>query len=329
MARKNKPTKRAKFRVYSRFCSLIEKSMASSRVPPEMRNLKGWQALRAISKMNDEFASPINKLIMSAEVNWESTGSHALFVQQRDIDALLDGKYSLNKLPEMFTPYKAFTLCLPAEFEVKGIKPGGVLVSTYPDMSDYNACLQTVFAHLDMEGVAPPDGLQQGSDIMTISYMDSDGAHSVLSYYGRELETIFKAKSFAEYKKSIYDVEGITQTEANLSDDEKELQYVLIKLIVSLSIFAMTKTNAIVDGFPKVKGFVMDHPFGEKVQSTSLTTPFKTRSVSEHHRSWFIRQLSHEKYYQGDYANWAPNSRFVFVEDTVVNSKIHPKHLER
>ena len=42
-------------------------------------------------------------MIMTAEVNWDKSGNNAIFVQPKDVDALLKGKYSLNKLPELFT----------------------------------------------------------------------------------------------------------------------------------------------------------------------------------------------------------------------------------
>jgi len=127
VSKNKKGSARNKFRVYSRFCTLIEKSMASSRAPKELRGKKGWEALKETACLYPEIISPMNNLILSAEVQWEKNGMNALFVLQKDIDALLKGKYSLNKLPAMFTPYKAFTICLPAEFQVNGIKPGASL----------------------------------------------------------------------------------------------------------------------------------------------------------------------------------------------------------
>lgn len=329
MAKKSKPVKRPKFRVYSRFCSFMEKQFASKNVPEHLRGLKGWDVLREMVN-HGGFLSPINKLIMSAEAAWEDSGMHALFVEQKDIDALLKGKYSLNKLPALFTPYKSFALCLPAEFSVEGIKPGGgVLVSTYPDMADYDKVLRTALEKVGVEGVEPPEEQrQQGSNIMTMTYLGADNAHVVLSYYGEQLESLFNSKNFAEYKQHSNSLSISSPLDMDLDEGEQKLQYTLVKLVLSISIFAMAKPDSIVSGFPKAKGFVLDGTIGDGVSSSSLTASFKRRSVTEHYRSWFLRQLSHEKYYQGEFKNLAPNTRFVFVEDTVVNSKVNPKHLD-
>ena len=93
----------------------------------------------------------------------------------------------------------------------------------------------------------------------------------------------------------------------------------------------MAKSGSIVDGFPKVKGFTLDNPVSDGVKSHSLNTSFSTGNGTrpgEHHRTWFIRQLSHEKYYQGEFSDYIPNSRFVFVEDALVNSNVKPKHVD-
>jgi hypothetical protein len=284
VAKKSKSIKRSKFRVYSRFYSAIEKQFASKNVPAHLKNLKGWAALRELVSYNGDMISPINKLIMSAEVNWENSGMNALFVEQKDINALLKGKYSLNKLPEVFTPYKAFTLCLPAEFEVKGVKPGGgVLISTYPDMNDYNETLKEALNKVGIDGIElPEEQRQQGSNIMTMTYRGADGAEAVLSYFGEQLESLFKSKSFAEYKSHSNSIELASPMDMELDEGEKEFQYTLVKLVLSISIFAMAKPDAIVNGFPKVKGFTLDNSVGDGVSSSSLSASFKKTSPSEH-----------------------------------------------
>jgi len=197
-------------------------------------------------------------------------------------------------------------------------------------MVDYRACLRDVFKRLDSPLVNAPDDDSADKNIMIIAYMGKDGSHSVLSYFGEQLMDIFQSKSFSEYRTHTHDLKVIGRTESALNEDENELQYTLIKLIVSLSIFAMAKEDAIADGFPKVKGFVLSNAIGDGVVSSSLNTSFKKgthASPDEHYRSWFIRQLSHQKYYQGEHASLPANSRFVFVEDALVNSKAAPKHI--
>jgi hypothetical protein len=329
MAKKSKPIKRSKFRVYTRVCCAIERKFATKGIPACFKNLKGWSAIRELMKYyGHQLKSPMNTIAMTAEVNWEKSGMNALFVEQKDIDALLKGKYSLNKLPKVFTPYKAFALCLPAEFEVKGIKPGGVLISTYPDMDDFENTIKEMIDKIGVNGIDPPEEQRQyGTNIMTITYSDIEGRTTVLNYHSEQLERLFKSKDFAEYRSYLFPFESKSPMGEELDENEVELQYVLVKLVLSISVFAMTKPDAILSGFPKVKGFALDGAIEEGVSSSSLSAGFKKSRPSEHYRSWYIRQLSHEKYYQGEYKNYPPNSRFVFVEDTVVNSKVNPKHL--
>lgn len=323
----NKPNK---YRVYKRFGSDIEAAMCSKKVEPHLRGHKGWEVIKVARKYHSELASPLNNMIMSAEVNWDKCGNNAIFVQPKDVNALLKGKYTLNKLPDFFTPYPAFTLCLPASFEVNGIKPSGVLVSVHPEYDSFKACMREMLTLIGAPIIEPEQQEEGIRNIMTIAYTEPGGAHCAMSYHGEQLTAIFNANNFKEYLALINDAEMISACEVRLNEAENELQYTLIKLIVGLSVFCMAKRAAMVDGFPQVKSFVLDRPFGDSVKSYTLNTSFSSGNGTrpgEHHRSWFIRQLSHEKYYQGENANLMPNSRFVFVDDTVVNAKINPKHL--
>jgi hypothetical protein len=330
VAKNKKIAKRSKFKMYTRFSSMIEKGLANKRamVPDDIRSYKGWDAIKLMYSMSDEANTPINALIIAAESRWETTGMNALFLRQVDVDALMNGKYTINKLPKLLTPFPSFTLCLPSEFEVRGIKPGGVLVSTYPDMDTFAESSRQAYRNIGINDCHMGSPQQQGDNILTLTYMDKDGAHNVMSYLGEQLEAVMKARSYKEFKGLVTDFKDKSRLDSDLSDAEKELHYVLLKIIVSLSVYAMAREDAIVDGFPKVKGFALDKTLEHGVKSSSLTASFKKRaSPQDVYRTWFIRQLSHEKYYQGEYANWQPNSRFVFVEDTLVNSSASPKSL--
>tara|TARA_R110001583_G_scaffold174017_14_gene328283 strand:+ start:561 stop:1568 length:1008 start_codon:yes stop_codon:yes gene_type:complete len=326
-----KVSKPNKYRVYKRFGSDIEAAMESKKLDPHLRGHKGWDAIKAVRRFQNEITSPLNNMIMSAEVHWDRCGNNAIFIQPKDVDALLKGKYSLNKLPQFFTPYPAFTLCLPASFEVNGIKPSGVLVSVHPQYDSFTTCMREMFVLIGAPVLEPAPQQQEIRNIMTVAYTVPDGAHCAMSYHGEQLAAIFSAKNFKEYLSLIDDAELIGATEAKLSVEENELQYKLIKLIVGMSVFCMAKSGSIVDGFPKVKGFTLDNPVSDGVKSHSLNTSFSTGNGTrpgEHHRTWFIRQLSHEKYYQGEFSDYIPNSRFVFVEDALVNSNVKPKHVD-
>lgn len=62
----------------------------------------------------------------------------------------------------------------------------------------------------------------------------------------------------------------------------------------------------------------------ELVSSTLSEEPFSS-STSSHYRSWHIRQLRDDRYYQNEYKDLKPGSRLVFVKDSFINRDISPK----
>lgn len=334
MARNQKTVRRSKYRVYTRFYTNIVDAIIKNKGgnQPQLRNARGWAALKGVVEAGvlpiRELMAPINCSILAAEAQWERSDLPAIFVQQKDVTNMMSGKFTINKLPELLTPFKAFTLCLPADFSIKGIKPGGVLVATYPDEHNYADCLKQTLGKLKLgdDFIHPP---QDVKNIMTLAYTAPDGGHCVASHHGENLVTILNSKNFTEFKSLVKPIKNMNWYDSELNDDEMELQYAIFKLVLSISVYTMAKENAIKEGFPPVKGFVLDRPFGEEVTSYSLMTSFQQHaSPKEHYRSWHIRQLVHEKFYQGEYATLPPNTRFVFVDDAIVNGKSSPKYID-
>ena len=50
-------------------------------------------------------------------------------------------------------------------------------------------------------------------------------------------------------------------------------------------------------------------------------------SPTGHWRSFHYRQLMHERYYQGEYKDWKPGSRIVFVRESFVGEEVTPETL--
>jgi hypothetical protein len=109
------------------------------------------------------------------------------------------------------------------------------------------------------------------------------------------------------------------------------LQYTLLKLAMNLAVYAKAKPEILQSGFPAKSELAMSSRDEAPIKAMRMTIGSKRRGqglpLSEHHRSWFLRQLSHEKYYQGEYAHLRHGDRFVFVDECAVAGAGDPHHI--
>jgi hypothetical protein len=320
---------RSKYRTYPRIISNLKKVFSSFK---SLKKASDWDLLKKVNSVSPEFFTPVNCMLIANEISWARDGRQAIFLGKADIKSLLKGKYSVSQLPSKFTPYNAFMMCLPAEFEHEGLKPSGVLVACQDESGFSEGSLSLLGHRAGIQSITDEDDDFDPSYCrgLTISYcVNNETARTQLSMYDDNLDRILSADTYKQYIKeqNAINKEFEINFDSGLTDDEHHLQFKILRLVVGLSVYLMAKPNALQLGFPKDKGFLLDAPFKEDVTSHSLATRATHASPQEHHRSWFIRQLTHDKYYQGEYATLPPRSRFTFVDETMVNSSSHVQHV--
>jgi hypothetical protein len=274
------------------------------------------------------------KILYGEQVR-ESTGNHAVFLSESDTERLLRGKYTLDTLPVDLFPYPAFTVCFPSSFEVHGKKLPGAQVSFVSDKTSFLENAEDLLRKLPdaqffSKGKAADVAYHENE--LTISYVDhGDEDHTFLTYRGDTLLQVINSDNFKEFKKKTTSFTDRWLRAEKLDDKELERQYVILRAVLGMCVYIKARPQALQDGFPKARNFSLSEPFGVPTRSMNLNlgnvAPSKS-SPNEHYRSWHIRQLSHERYYQNEHKDLAPGSRLVFVSDTMVNSTATVKNIE-
>lgn len=99
----------------------------------------------------------------------------------------------------------------------------------------------------------------------------------------------------------------------------------LLSIIGKFLVFSHVAPNSLSNGFPianlKTKTLAPEKNLQPSTLNTfSVIVPDADRNA--HYRSWFMRQLRHEKYYKGEFKDYKPGSRVVFVSPTMVGEKV-------
>jgi hypothetical protein len=111
-----------------------------------------------------------------------------------------------------------------------------------------------------------------------------------------------------------------------VGEGESLLFSYLAKLITNLWVYTQAVDGALVPGLP---GKVQDGdvPVFGKAKSFTLKNCAPSLGVdrAEHYRSWHFRQLNDERFYRGEYEHLPRGSRWTFVSEAIVGSKIEPE----
>jgi hypothetical protein len=112
-------------------------------------------------------------------------------------------------------------------------------------------------------------------------------------------------------------------------NDLSEIKDANVKLAISTLLYIHSMPNRVVKGLPSYnkKDFPHQINLENNIYTVSMPKTTKNQQVgkSEHYRKWSFRQLTHPKYYKGEFKNDTIGSRVVFVQDCIVNRVINPK----
>jgi hypothetical protein len=280
-----------------------------------------------------------------AEWNWLLSDRLMIFPRDEDIcQGVYHGRYEVSYLEGIIPFAKEFIINFPKSLRINGYSLPSVLVMFYEGdrYAAYNT--QRILDHLgipDIEEYAvadPRPGL-----MIEVFYRAFDPTHkkwathrfsSSWNEFLGMLETN-NPNHFVEIARDDRRLAGEMATEGT----ELELQFILNKFVSSLLVYAQaTQNKCFLDGMPgeHLNRAQIDQAFSKAgVKSVRLASTdtdggvTRTITVGQHYRSWHIRQLRDDRYYQNDYKDYPPGSRLVFVKDSVVNSEMSPKTLVR
>jgi hypothetical protein len=321
VAKKSKKTKKSqRYRVYPMSSNRVVRDYG--KYTPLPKKSSKWTVVGELMKGSSQFQHSGWVDSFKSEFLWETEGKNAIFLNLDDINTITRGKCSVKFIPDKLLPFKSFMICLPAEYEVFGERPSGILVNSFDSQSewsrDVNKFYRGVFPESDQVGHDGNDGWGKG---ITITYKDRCGKKGAsLRLHDKDLDLAINSNSFSEFLCAYGDNGGV---DTGFTQGELKIQYTLFKLVLSLSMYIKAKPEALADGFPANGGFSLSERFPEPVRGSTVNLSTKHNPPpEEHHRGWFIRQLVAECYYRGEYKDLEPGSRMVFVDETTVNLKV-------
>jgi hypothetical protein len=321
-----KPKKSQKYRVFPMLSNITKRQI--DKKTKEFRSMNKWDAIKQVMQRPNSVQNTSTSNVLYSELKWEEQGRNALFLNLDDIATIERGVCKVKFIPDNFLPFKSFMLCLPSGYEAHGIRPTGVLVSSFDSNAEWSSGVELMRKKINPE--MPPvsdDASYRRNKGISISYRDTNEKDFTnLVLYDGNLKDVVNCKSFSEFMgvRTRMNKGGVNYfNQESLTTAEHQMQYTLFKLMMSLSMYIKAKPEALADGFPIKGGFSLSEPFAEPVRGKTVNVSTKHKSSpEEHHRGWFIRQLVAECYYRGEYKDLEPGSRMVFVDETTVNLKV-------
>lgn len=332
-------------RLWDEMLSLDE--LMNHRSNKQTKRMSEIERIRPLCHMNPMFASSLDHAIMGEERFWERQGGLTLFPDDEDVLRLLQrARYDISMAEGLQLPTKSFMLAMPKGFTHEGIEMPGCLVTWLP-MDQYN---ETIFAPLDKEmGYSfergmPYDMIDPKEMTLSICFIDPKSrtpytgkhagyARNRVFIEAHKIPRLLVAKDNREF----YDISGhYTNGDmtwvTDLEDHDITMERCYLQLVLALSVYYTATEGACLSaGTPNgkvqlsprprcpIKGITITHQAGRRPSEAQQRKIPTTRR--EHLRTWHFRQLRHERYYQGQYANWPRGSRIVFVSESHIGNK--------
>lgn len=322
--------KKASFSVYStltnKMVTLIRKQSK------EAKKKTDREVLTAFLIRYPSFGGDQSVAILSEEHHFSKNGSQVIFPESPQIlDNLLKARFKIDSIAGFDLPFPSFVLAIPKGYELDGIRLPSMLVTwmakdrTIPEITDpffsYYRLPSSSFGAIDYASDA----------VLSIAFTDEEDGEKCRTYVSAShIQDILSAKDPEDYRDEMVR-KGFIGSISQISDKNAVLQYYGFKLVAALGIYHVaTKGERLKEGFPGATAPRLDGLLGQsKITPATLansTPPLKEGDSARaaHYRTWYFRQLRAARYYQGEYADQAPGTRYSFVQETVVGLKVSP-----
>lgn len=303
----------------------------------ERTKLSAASALSSYIKNDPKFPVSLIGRMATIEWNWIKSDRLMLFVANKEVfQSIYRGRYDINDIHAVKPFSSELILNFPRDMVIDGFKLHSLMVG-------FSTSNKFVEDRIDpmLHDLGIPD---------VEDYVVADGSSELI------VESFYRAFDVEAGKWATYrmyatwsslgkilesgDVNVLRGTDGNPLDDEVDtseeedrLQYIFLRFIVSLLVYAQaSEGKCFKDGLPGeyLPKRDIDFAFRSKpiravsIQSLSQGESNRNGSVP-HYRAWHIRQLRDERYYQNEHAGKPFGSRLVFVKDSVVNRDVTAK----
>lgn len=320
--------KKSTYSVYSlmtsKLLSLIKKQASGAKKSSNRDLLSGFL------RQYPDFRGDQSLFILAEEHHLSSNGLQVIFPDSPAIlDNLLKARFKIESLEGFDLPFASFVLAMPRGYAFKGVKIPSLMVNWVKKDRMIADVTQPFFNHYGLPAHSF-NAIDYASDsVLSIAYADIDGQEKCRTYVAAaHIPTLLSAKNPDDYREEMAR-QGFIRSALQITEYDGIIQYHAFRLIAALGIYHVaTRGERLKEGFPgaaapRIDGFASQLKLNPITLSNSVP-PLKNEDPgrAEHYRTWYFRQLRAERYYQGEYANYSPGTRYSFVQETVVGMKV-------
>lgn len=298
---------------------------------PRLRKMPSIESIKVLTRTVPNYTDTLEFIVLAEEWMWQQYEAPVIFPETKEtLETIYNGKYEVTSAEGIKFPHEAFVLATPKGFTIEGREIGAVFCTFMP-FYERRTCIFGPF--LERVGAQAQYTTDTGIDdqpTLTLTYRmpTSDKIYRAV-IPDEYLVALLLSRSPEEYTERIGNFKHYILAEG-LSPDEARYQQILLRLIISTAIYTQACPDSLQAGYPgKEPKFLEPKNFTPYTRTTLRTRRFAPRDTPVgHHRTWYIRQLRHERFYQNEYSHLTPGSRFVFVSETVVGNDITPETLK-
>lgn len=285
------------------------------------------------------------ELTGSIEWSYFRSGTPAIFPESKNLlEKLFHSNYLFNGDFKLSFPFKTFQVAIPRGFEVDGVKipPFLVRICRFSEMvEEHKAFLKEADINAS-EDYLIEDMISKDMHI-GISISGDKNSHGLNGYFQIKesiISSAVKSRNVKEFAALLNEQHKLDLAEGKAdaskdykykwgSDDKTAVEFAIVKILAVLSIYLSATENVYLKkGLPGSHmtsiGLVnhIDKPTPHLLKQTETIKKLSNNnSPDEHYRVFHFRNLRAERYYQGEYKDIPIGSRWVFVKDSLVNSK--------
>lgn len=323
--------------LYPRLIDHVVKTMRKY-VPKRLKKAPGEALLREFLDYDPSIMETLTIPSMSEEWNWERHSGVVIMPEDNQmVESLYRAKFDLDNARHLRFPANSFMLALPAGCTIDGYEMKPAIVHWHPFQAfseDFYEPFGRALGYTFGRGTPRlREGLDPSLPALSILFQDpiQKEGRLRLVVHCDDIPRILKAGTPEEILDIVGNYENSSyQNVLKPNQLDLHLQARLLRLVVAIGVYytATAEEETLQKGMPSTK-HRFSQPKASYVRPMTLYSLAKRHAkerkeepagyeMTEHVRTWHFRQLRHDRYYQGAYADWPRGSRIVFVSDAIV-----------
>lgn len=261
--------------------------------------------------------------VVVSEWDWIQNNRKIIFIEDKDtIDRLLNLKFKSSIASHVDMPYGVFTLAVPTGTKYNGIEIFPAMIRKLDNAKE------NILDFYKSHNIGYTDNskdVKSKSDytIFLPEKISGKGAKNLINVSNEQISSLLKID--LNDAKEIISVIGNIVNSATMSELEIKQIALTLRLTIAMAIFnSTTGGKHLRSGVPHCcasklknvgikKSLQKNYSFNSiKLDQISLT------GKAEHVRGEHMRQLTHEKYYNGEHESKQIGSRWVHVKETLI-----------